>query len=156
MEGVKYIDRTTKTRRRDVGYVLPKKLNQFSAIKGFQGDTIYATIPLPPSLNDMYVPNGRGGVRLTKLGREYKEAVHFLLMGAPSASQGPLSVHGTFYMPDEGVRDLDNLLKAAIDVLKDVLRFKDENVTEILVRKRLNPERPRAVLEVSPGIGIRG
>ncbi|MDP2322552.1 MAG: RusA family crossover junction endodeoxyribonuclease [Gammaproteobacteria bacterium] len=100
------------------------------------------TLPFPPSLNRYWrhVVIGRSArVLISKEGREYREAVtrHIATLGLGPAMTNRLSVHIKVYPPDRRQRDLDNMLKAALDAIQAAGVFEnDGQIDELTVRRR--------------------
>ena len=82
------------------------------------------TLPWPPTANQYYrhVSKGPlvGRVLLSETGRAYRKAVDAVVRQAKArkALAVPLEVRIAAYPPDRRKRDLDNLLKAALDALQ--------------------------------------
>lgn len=74
------------------------------------------TLPWPPSLNK-YWRTFKGRMIISAKGRDYREAVieQIKLQGGAYGYKGKLVVEIEAYRPDKRRRDLDNLLKAALD-----------------------------------------
>ena len=87
------------------------------------------TLPWPPSINSMYSQGIIGGVHkkarasmfLSQRGKDYRVEAMVAIANqrvAKGALKGRLKVSAIAYPPDARVRDLDNLWKSALDVLK--------------------------------------
>lgn len=77
------------------------------------------SLPFPISVNSMYMVAGRSS-RLTKRAREWKEAAAWeLKLQRPKKFKGPVEIHAVVSPPDKKKRDLDNLWKCILDLLKD-------------------------------------
>lgn len=75
-----------------------------------------AVIPTPLSVNRLYRSvNGRS--ILSREGREWKREAASFLVGAPQLGDGPFRVEVA--LPKKIRGDVDNRLKAAIDLLQD-------------------------------------
>ena len=76
------------------------------------------TIPWPPTVNTYYRHVG-SRVLISSKGREYREAIQRQAMAErwPRFGAKRVSVHIEAWMPDKRRRDLDNVLKAALDAL---------------------------------------
>ena len=74
------------------------------------------TLPWPPSMNT-YWRTFKGRMIISAKGRAYREAVieQVMLQGGLKGYQGKMVVEIEAYRPDKRKRDLDNLLKAALD-----------------------------------------
>ena len=77
---------------------------------------INITLPWPPSVN-RYWRTFRGRMIISAEGRAYRKAVaeQVLLQGAAKNIQEKMIVEIEAFRPDNRRRDLDNLLKAALD-----------------------------------------
>jgi crossover junction endodeoxyribonuclease RusA len=119
------------------------------------------TLPWPPSINSMYQQGIIGGVHkkarasmfLSKAGKEYreiaKEAIN--VQSVPrGALNGRLAVMAIAHPPDARTRDLDNLWKSALDVLKHNGVITDDGHIDDLHVKR-GPQRKDGlfVVEIS-------
>lgn len=109
------------------------------------------TLPLPPSVNNLYRNvRGRGRV-LNKQGREYKEAVRMLAMGARlPLLRGAVKVCMTVYFPNRRRRDLDNACKIVLDSLSGLAYQDDAQVARIELTRCYDSANPRAELTVEP------
>jgi crossover junction endodeoxyribonuclease RusA len=105
------------------------------------------TLPWPPSINSMYAQGIIGGKHkkarasmfLSQAGKDYRiEAlVAINNQRVPKNSlRGRLAVTALAYPPDERVRDLDNLWKSALDVLKHNQVITDDGHIDDLHVKR--------------------
>jgi crossover junction endodeoxyribonuclease RusA len=74
------------------------------------------TLPWPPSMNT-YWRTFKGRMIISAKGRAYREAVieQIKQQGGAYGYKGKLAVEIEAYRPDKRRRDLDNLLKAALD-----------------------------------------
>jgi crossover junction endodeoxyribonuclease RusA len=107
------------------------------------------TLPLPPSANNLYVnARGRGRI-LSKAGREYKQAVRILAMGARlPLLRGDVVLTMTVYFPNRRRRDLDNTLKVCQDSLTGVAYADDSQVCELHLYREYDSGNPRAEVSV--------
>lgn len=107
---------------------------------------------LPPTVNHMYAPNGRGGRVLTadakafrdQAGREAQTTAQYTGWQLPA---GPLAITILLTFGDRRRTDIDNRAKAAIDALALALGFDDSRIDEILIR-RIGVERGRPLCEM--------
>ena len=85
-------------------------------------------LPWPPSVN-AYWRTFRGRMIISVAGREYRTAVaeQILLQRAAKHFTAPLKVTIEAWRPDRRKRDLDNLLKAALDSLAHAGVFEDDS-----------------------------
>jgi crossover junction endodeoxyribonuclease RusA len=74
------------------------------------------TLPWPPSVNT-YWRTFQGRMIISAKGRDYRKAAteQVALQGGAAGYQGKLCVEIEAFRPDKRRRDLDNLLKAALD-----------------------------------------
>jgi len=99
-------------------------------------ETLSLTLPFPPSVNTYWrsvVINGRVRVLISKKGREYRKAVAAAVAGTKwKGGSRRLAVDIHAYMPDNRRRDLDNLLKAALDALSSAGIYEDDSQIDLL------------------------
>ena len=115
------------------------------------------TLPWPPSVNEYWKPNGRGGVRVAAAGKQYQADVAALLTGARVRGFGGkarLSVDVALYPPDRRQRDVDNTWKALLDSMEKRKGFAGiyDNDAQIDATSNLRcaPEKPgRVVVRVA-------
>jgi crossover junction endodeoxyribonuclease RusA len=87
---------------------------------------IEITLPWPPSLNT-YWRQYNGRAILSEKGRSYRRAVMTLcLQQRVETITGPIKMEIVAYRPDNRKRDLDNLLKAALDGMAKGLIYEDD------------------------------
>ena len=111
-------------------------------------------LPWPPSVNRIWrsvVIRGAVRVLMSRDGREYRQAVIAALRGctqAAAAFSRPVEVEIRAYQPDHRRRDLDNVLKAALDALTHAGVWDDDNrVADLRIVRMMPSDRPR--LEVT-------
>lgn len=98
---------------------------------------IELVLPFPPSVNQYYaVVHGRKV--LSAKGRQYREAVASLALENhwPRMGSVPLEVRIEAWMPDKRRRDLDNILKAALDSLTHAGVYADDSQIDKLSIER--------------------
>ena len=107
----------------------PTDLNRIEVSKK---KTFKISIPIPVSLNHMYINTRGGGKRLNKRAEEYMRIVRAMLNEEMDNSGWKMSRNGfwlyadmTFYMPDVRVRDNHNLFKLMFDVMEGYLFTND-------------------------------
>jgi crossover junction endodeoxyribonuclease RusA len=109
--------------------------------------TLCFKLPWPPSINSMYQQGIIGGVHkkarasmfLSKVGKEYRQLAADAIddQHVPRrALNGRLAVSAIAYPPDARTRDLDNLWKSALDVLKHCNVITDDGHIDDLHVKR--------------------
>lgn len=91
------------------------------------------TLPWPPSVN-VYWRTFQGRMIISEAGRNYRKAVvdQMLLQRTQKHFDGPLKLTVEAYRPDKRRRDLDNLLKAALDSLAHAGVYEDDSQIEDL------------------------
>ncbi|WP_050578473.1 RusA family crossover junction endodeoxyribonuclease [Rhizobium leguminosarum] len=90
-------------------------------------------LPMPPSVNKMYsnLP-GKGRVK-TKEARQWAFEAGWMLiaqrnrLGSHMCFLGPVEVHVAAYRPASKRRDLDNILKALLDLLTSTKTIDDDS-----------------------------
>ena len=110
------------------------------------------TLDLPPSANNLYYNDRRGGRRLTQEGKAYKESVAWALMCASARAKCPIPpmVFELWIMvPDRRRRDNSNMVKAIEDALADYLGYDDSLNHVQHTYKALDRENPRAVVRLT-------
>jgi crossover junction endodeoxyribonuclease RusA len=111
-------------------------------------------LPWPPSLN-RYWRNVHGRTLISAEGRDYRGAVVTGLKrfgGAPALGAQRLSVHIIAAPPDKRRRDLDNLLKAALDALTHAGVWDDDGQIDRLLIQR-GPVTPGGSLRIEVEAG---
>jgi len=110
-------------------------------------------LPLPPGVNNQYATvNGRRVLSVEA--RRWKKRAQAELAGIfPSAfveqaRVGYLALFLDFYFESPLRRDLDGGLKIAQDTICEVLGVDDRRVVDIHLVKRIDPLRPRVVVEI--------
>jgi len=109
------------------------------------------TLPWPPSINSMYQQGIIGGKNvkarasmfLSQAGKDYRELARASIaeqLVPKHALHGRLAVMAIAHPPDKRTRDLDNLWKSALDVLKHNDVITDDGHIDDLHVKR-GPER---------------
>jgi crossover junction endodeoxyribonuclease RusA len=101
---------------------------------------IALTLPWPPAANNLHAVV-RGRKVLSKAGRMYRElvALRVLEQKTPSFGALPLTVQIDAHMPDKRRRDLDNILKAALDSLTRAGVWDDDSQIHHLSIRRYPP-----------------
>lgn len=93
-------------------------------------NTIAINLPFPPSVN-AYWRTVKGRMLISAAGREYRRAVAAAALEyrvSPGFQTGPVAVHVVATAPDRRRRDLDNLLKAALDSLNGIAWADDSQI----------------------------
>ncbi len=116
--------------------------------------TIMVTLPLPPSVNQQYATvNGRRV--LSREARQWKSTAttHLRQIAIPETfaealRDGYLALFIDFYFATPLRRDLDGGLKITLDTICETLDIDDRRVVDIHLVKRIDPLRPRMVVEL--------
>lgn len=123
---------------------------------------IFLVIPFPPSVNHLYEPrkkNGKTVISKTAKAKAYEGECWYTLgqqgyyphmMDSRLAPDGPLTMMLTYYVPDRRKRDLDNLQKAALDLVSQALGFDDSEIQTLVLKKFVDREDPRCEVVVWP------
>ena len=97
----------------------------------------------PPSVNTIWrhiVIKGAARVVLSKDGREYRERAAWAVRSATRGvrfDRGPVSVEIVAYPPDRRARDIDNILKAALDAITHSGLWRDDSqVASLSIERR--------------------
>ena len=113
-----------------------------------QGQLVVVVRILPPTVNHMYQPDGRGGKRLSDQARAFRQLAGYEARITANltgwrVSPGALRLTLLLTFGDRRKTDIDNRAKAAIDSLALALDFDDARIDEILIRRvGVDPKRP--------------
>ena len=100
-------------------------------------------LPLPPSVNHMYLRRRGGGVRLSPDAAAWKQQAYYAALEVfPEALVGGIEVVYDFYFPDRRP-DIDNSLKALNDALQGAAYINDRQIMKITASKHLDKRNPR-------------
>lgn len=93
---------------------------------------------LPPTVNHMYRPNGRGGRILTDEAKTFRELVCYEARSVASLTRWPmpkgaLALRLLLTFGDNRRTDIDNRIKSALDALALSLNFDDSRVHRIVI-----------------------
>lgn len=108
-------------------------------------------LPFPPSLNTYY-RTFMGRILISKDGREYRKRVaQLMFLDRARESHGRLAVEIRAYPPDKRRRDLDNMMKAALDALTHAGAWGDDSQIDDLriVRCATDKDEPRIEIIVT-------
>jgi crossover junction endodeoxyribonuclease RusA len=106
------------------------------------GFVIAITLPWPPSVNTYWRHPSKGALAgrtlVSEKGRAYRDAVQKLAQSEKWGGMGDarLSVQIDAYMPDKRRRDIDNVLKAALDSLTAAGVWDDDSQIDHLSIRR--------------------
>lgn len=111
--------------------------------------TLALEIPFPPSVNRIW-RNVAGRTLLSRDGREYRArvAAEFLRPSVIRFGASPVAVHLAAWLPDARRRDIDNLLKAALDALTHAGCWDDDSQIQTLSIRRAGIDRASPRLSV--------
>ena len=129
----------------------------------FRNDPTYphkklrVSLPLPPSVNHMYVRTYRGGVKLTRKAEEYVRDSRALINLAIEEQywlKQPKStwfyVDVIFFMPDRRVRDSHNMLKLLLDVMQGIVFDNDYYAMPRIQAVEYDTHHPRVEVCIFP------
>ena len=103
-----------------------------------KGDMKIEINKLPPSVNHMYGRSRYGHIYLTPKGKEFKEELGWILKTKRAVFGSALvKVDLVFKISDKRKRDVDNMLKATFDALKDVIIDDDSQIMRVTATKML-------------------
>lgn len=75
-------------------------------------------LPFPPSTNNLFLNAKRKGRVITKAYEGWRDVAGWNLKAQlPERMIGPVWVHITLHSPDNRIRDVDNYIKAPLDLL---------------------------------------
>lgn len=95
---------------------------------------LYVTLPFPPSVNNIW-RGGKGGRHyLSAKYKSWREAAALIAKSQTKGKQikGPYALQINVSRPDKRKRDLDNLLKAVVDLLVHVGVTSDDSELQMI------------------------
>jgi crossover junction endodeoxyribonuclease RusA len=96
------------------------------------------TLPWPPSMNDYWVRNKNGGLRVCERGVDFRKQVAYLCRDRRPMG-GRLFVTLWIFPPDNRRRDVDNIQKPVLDALQHGGVFFDDGQIDVLLTMRKPP-----------------
>lgn len=115
------------------------------------------TLPLPPSVNNMYVNTRGGGRRLSKKSEDYIRRSRGLINLAIEEQRWIKQNDSTwyyvdlvFFMPDRRIRDSHNMLKLLLDVMQGIVYSNDYYAMPRIQSVEYDMENPRVEVSVIP------
>jgi len=99
---------------------------------------IRLTLPLPPTVNHGYRPNGRGGRLLTDKVKTFREEVWVAWTQARGryTIDGPVRLRVVLTPRNKAKFDIDNRMKFLLDALQNCLVYHDDTqVTDLWITK---------------------
>lgn len=134
-----------KTVVEDLPRIKQKKAHQNLIIK----------LPVPPSINHMYVNTRGGGKRLTKQAEEYTRISKALINLAIDEQRWKICEKGNwiyidliFYFPDKRVRDASNCLKLLLDVMQGTVYINDMYAMPRIQSVEYDKDNPRVEINI--------
>ena len=96
-------------------------------------------LPWPPSVNEAYLPMGRGRIVKTKIARMYFNDVAWEIKfkRIPTFGKSRLQILIKCYSPNESPYDLANLDKILMDTIENSGLFKNDNQIDDIRYKRM-------------------
>ena len=114
------------------------------------------TVPIPPSVNQIYYNTRGGGKRLNKRAENYLIDSRALLKDAIDKNNWKLAQKGewiyvdmVFYMPDKRIRDASNCLKLLLDAMEGLIYTNDMYALPRIQSVELDREEPRLELTIT-------
>lgn len=97
-------------------------------------------LPLPTSANDLWKPDGRGGLCRTDAYDQWLRDAGWLakaqlIKASHRSVQGPYKLTMQAVRPDKRRRDLGNLLKATEDLLVSIRVIEDDSLSECITMR---------------------
>ena len=118
--------------------------------------TLKMSLPLPPSVNAMYVNTRGGGRKLSKHANEYVRQSRALINLAIEEQYWLKQARATwlyadmvFFMPDRKVRDSHNMLKLLMDVMEGIVYENDCFVMPRIQSVEYDKSNPRVEVLIS-------
>lgn len=118
--------------------------------------TLKLSLPLPPSVNSMYVNTRGGGRELSKKAEVYVRQSRALINLAIEEQYWLMQARATwlyadmvFFMPDRKVRDSHNMLKLLMDVMQGTVYENDCFVMPRIQSVEYDKENPRVEVFIS-------
>lgn len=134
-----------------------KNEDLFRDSPSYKNKRLRLTLPLPPSVNHMYVNTRGGGKQLTSRAKSYVRDSRALINLAVEEQHWLkqeyavwLYVDLVFYMPDRRIRDSHNMLKLLLDVMQDIVFENDYYVLPRIQAVEYDPNNPRVEACITP------
>ena len=111
---------------------------------------LFFVIPVPPSLNNRFLPNRRTPFKLNQAVKEYKDIVSLLAISHQfTPLTGKLFAQVDIFRPsDRG--DADNYEKALWDSLQGILYHDDKQIKRHVITVHVDRSNPRAEVSICP------
>lgn len=114
-------------------------------------------LPVPPSVNSMYVNTRGGGKRLSAKAERYVRDSRALINLAVQEQEWTkpnrsvwLYVDMVFYFPDRRIRDASNCLKLLLDVMQSIVYVNDYNALPRIQSVEYDQGNPRVEVRIYP------
>jgi crossover junction endodeoxyribonuclease RusA len=118
---------------------------------------LHFSLPLPPSVNHMYVNTRYGGKRLTRVAEAYIPVSRAMINVAIDEQRWIKQEESTwyyvdlvFYFPDRKIRDSHNMLKMLLDVMQGIVFDNDYYALPRIHSVEYDKVDPRVEVVVSP------
>ncbi len=135
-------------KRRAVMRRIPSQASAVAFEQRLPAESVRVCVPVPVSVNAIYSPRAGGGLRLSDAySRWIQDAGWRLLQQRPGRVDGHYQL--TMRVPDECSADLDNLIKAASDLLQLHGVVRNDRLASRIVLE-WQSESSEAVIEVEP------
>jgi crossover junction endodeoxyribonuclease RusA len=132
----------------------PKPTDNGYAVRALPGGGYSFHTPLPPSTNQLW-RKWRGRMVLNPVARDFKQqvALHSLAMGVKPLS-GDVVLTIIVYPPDKRRADISNRVKCLEDALIGCAYHDDEQVSDLIVRRRYAKGKRGCVVMVEKAKGM--
>jgi Holliday junction resolvase RusA-like endonuclease len=132
----------TQPEERETGKAKRSRVNQIPLPEPEITDNGWMVLPYPVAVNQMYRVAGKRLV-LSDDGKKFKENIAgYFMKYKPKMLTGDVSVHVTMYRPWKR-GDIDGILKALLDCMEGVCYKNDNQIIELVVKRRDDKLNPR-------------
>lgn len=115
------------------------------------------SLPLPPSVNHMYIPKRNGAKVLNSRAKNYVKESRALINLSIDDQHWVKQEYAVwyyidlvFYMPDRRIRDSHNMLKLLLDVMQDIIFHNDYFVMPRIQGVEYDVDNPRVDACITP------
>lgn len=123
----------------------------------YKNKKLFVSLPIPPSINHMYIQRRSGKRSLTSAAKKYILESTALIQAAVEDQYWVVSNDDSwfyldieFYMPDRKIRDSHNTLKILLDVFQDCAYRNDYFVLCRIQKVELDADNPRIEVCLKP------
>lgn len=130
--------------------ILEKSEDLFRDTPKRSNKLLKVVLPIPPSVNSMYINTRRGGRTLTRKAQDYiRDSKALINLAIEEQNWVKHSKHTwlyldiVVYMPDRKIRDSHNMLKILLDVMQGTVYDNDYYVMPRIQAVELDKKNPR-------------